>query len=169
MRLPIKKCPKCKQIKNRSVDFGLRVNKRWARSYCLACEAAQGKNYLSTHPEVGRKNNRKVTLRRSAGITLEGYEIIFAIQKGLCAICQKPETQKDNLGRTKNLSVDHCHRTKQVRGLLCNNCNKGLGHLQDSQEILLNAAKYLESAGKTLPKIARDVRCYTYKDEGRSR
>jgi hypothetical protein len=59
-------------------------------------------------------------------------------QNGLCAICKKTET-----GKTSNLCVDHCHKTGKVRGLLCNNCNKGLGLFKDNPEVLLNASAYL--------------------------
>ncbi len=46
--------------------------------------------------------------------------------------------------RRKAFDVDHCHITKTVRGLLCNNCNRGLGHFQDDTENLQKAIKYLE-------------------------
>lgn len=42
------------------------------------------------------------------------------------------------------LAVDHCHKKGHVRGLLCNNCNNGLGRFQDNKEWLKNAIKYLE-------------------------
>lgn len=42
------------------------------------------------------------------------------------------------------LAVDHCHDSGKVRGLLCNNCNNGLGRFMDNIQILKNAVKYLE-------------------------
>jgi len=72
------------------------------------------------------------------GITKSEYMLLFEIQNGLCAICKLPETQ------TKDLLVDHNHFTKQLRGLLCNKCNKGVGLFQDNPLVLHNAATYLE-------------------------
>ena len=57
-------------------------------------------------------------------------------QEGLCAICGLPETDK-------RFCVDHNHKTGVVRGLLCANCNKGLGHFFDSIESLEKAKSYL--------------------------
>lgn len=61
-------------------------------------------------------------------------------QKGKCAICGLPESDK------VRLHMDHCHGTGKVRGLLCNNCNTGIGFMQDSPEILRMAALYLETS-----------------------
>jgi len=42
------------------------------------------------------------------------------------------------------LVVDHCHSTGKVRGLLCSNCNRGIGMLQERVDILQNAIDYLK-------------------------
>lgn len=68
------------------------------------------------------------------------FEKMVEAQDGVCAICQNP--CKTNA----RLSVDHCHDTGRIRGLLCNQCNQGLGQFQDNPERLRKAAKYLESA-----------------------
>ena len=43
------------------------------------------------------------------------------------------------------LAVDHCHKTGKIRGLLCNRHNQGIGYMNDSPELLMKAAKYIES------------------------
>jgi hypothetical protein len=43
----------------------------------------------------------------------------------------------------KELAIDHCHKTGKIRGLLCKNCNQGLGQFKDNIDLLLSAAKYL--------------------------
>lgn len=58
-------------------------------------------------------------------LTIEDYERILAYQKGLCYICAK--TNPSGV----RLSVDHCHKTGQVRGLLCQRCNRVLGKIED--------------------------------------
>ena len=45
----------------------------------------------------------------------------------------------------KRLAVDHCHKTKEIRGLLCQNCNFMLGHFKDDPLLLNSAAKYLKA------------------------
>jgi len=41
------------------------------------------------------------------------------------------------------INIDHDHKTKKVRGLLCMNCNFGIGSLKDDILILINAVDYL--------------------------
>ena len=73
------------------------------------------------------------------GITVDDYDRMLAEQGGSCAICRttKPGT------KAKVWSVDHCHESNVVRGLLCNRCNLGLGYFKDSTERLRRAADYL--------------------------
>jgi hypothetical protein len=52
-----------------------------------------------------------------------------------------------DLPRGPAVHVDHDHRTNQVRGMLCFNCNRGLGYLDDDLVTLYRAADYLESHG----------------------
>lgn len=55
-------------------------------------------------------------------------------QQGKCGICKE----------SKKLFVDHCHKTRKVRGLLCSKCNLIIGQLNDSVEVGKNLVKYLE-------------------------
>ncbi|MEV7073553.1 endonuclease VII domain-containing protein [Streptomyces sp. NPDC093990] len=59
---------------------------------------------------------------------------MVAVRRGLCAICSTVPA----------VHVDHCHKTGRVRGVLCFNCNSGLGLLGDDPEALNRAADYLE-------------------------
>lgn len=81
-------------------------------------------------------------LRKRYGLTMEQYEQMVEDQKGLCAICGNP--QQEQRGQ-KRLCVDHDHDTGQVRGLLCTNCNLGIGYLGETPEALMVAAAYLIS------------------------
>lgn len=60
----------------------------------------------------------------------------------MCAICKEPQSVLLK-GELKRLAVDHCHKTKKIRGLLCDNCNKGLGLFKDKPELLNSASEYL--------------------------
>lgn len=81
--------------------------------------------------------------KRYYGITGEEYGAMLAQQKGVCAICSKPETAMLR-GTPKQMHVDHCHETDRIRALLCGSCNMMLGVAKDDPAILRAAADYLE-------------------------
>jgi hypothetical protein len=96
------------------------------------------KEYRKANPE--KERSRGI---RDFGITEEQFEKMFDRQGGKCAICNQPETQMRD-GKVKRLAIDHCHTTNFVRGLLCSDCNTGIGKLKDDYKILRQAADYLE-------------------------
>jgi len=75
---------------------------------------------------------------------------MLADQNGVCAICRLPPT-----GRRKYLTVDHCHLTGRIRGLLHVKCNSAIGNLNDDPELLRSALDYLERADSKLVAISR--------------
>jgi protein-arginine kinase activator protein McsA len=79
--------------------------------------------------------NRDSNLKYLYGLGIEGYEKLYQEQEKKCQICQK-EFEK--------LHVDHCHDKKTIRGLLCQQCNLGLGSFKDNVEILERAIKYVK-------------------------
>lgn len=92
------------------------------------------------------EHSRAVAIRsylKAYGLTPEEYERLLLAQNGVCAICRQPEKYK-LYGKLKRLAVDHDHATNRVRGLLCHNCNIGIGNLGDSASRLRSAADYLE-------------------------
>jgi hypothetical protein len=82
---------------------------------------------------------KKHRLKKTYGITLDDYNTLFAKQEGKCTICNTHQSQLQ-----KSLAVDHCHTTKQVRGLLCMTCNTALGKFKDDINLLQNAINYLK-------------------------
>lgn len=86
--------------------------------------------------EKRRKNTR---LKQKFGINHDQYALMFEQQKGKCAICEEPEIVPN-----RSLSVDHCHVSGKIRGLLCSNCNPGIGKFKDSIDLLRKAVAYLE-------------------------
>lgn len=94
--------------------------------------------------ENKRRQQREYTLKTRFKMSLEEYERILKTQNYSCAICKfKPEGE-DRYRRGKNLAVDHNHITNKNRGLLCDKCNRGLGHFNDNEELLQNAIDYLK-------------------------
>lgn len=77
---------------------------------------------------------------RSYGISKEDYEKLLIDQNYSCAICKNQDSQTSV---TNWLFVDHCHQTGKIRGLLCNQCNCGIGAFKDDIDIIQNAIDYL--------------------------
>lgn len=76
-------------------------------------------------------------------MTPDDYYKMYEEQGGVCKICSLPET-KGRGAKNKRLAVDHDHKTGKVRGLLCGNCNTGIGLLKDDWKILTLAIIYLQ-------------------------
>ena len=93
--------------------------------------------------EQQRIGGRKHKIRKAYGISLEVYDLLLHAQDGVCAICKQPETSKTRLGHTRHIAVDHDHKDGKVRGLLCTNCNNGIGRFRDNPALLIEAARYL--------------------------
>lgn len=102
---------------------------------------ARGASWRARNPEKQRLSKRRARLRKEFGLSLEQFDAMLAAQGGVCAICKQPETRQRS--GIKTLSIDHCHATGRVRGLLCNRCNRAIGLLQDTAEICDAAAEYL--------------------------
>lgn len=92
------------------------------------------------HAENRKPKHRDYMLKKLYGISQSAYNSLLASQNG-CAICGGPP---GGVRGKKTYGVDHCHATGKVRGLLCGNCNNGLGRFFDNPEFLRNAAKYIE-------------------------
>lgn len=80
---------------------------------------------------------------RKYGITGADYARMFADQNGRCAVCDSVETGDKRGGR---FHVDHCHESGRIRGLLCSQCNLGLGKFKDSADLLERASLYLRAS-----------------------
>jgi len=95
------------------------------------------------------KERRKVIIQKNNykkryGLSVEQKQELIDNQDGKCAICT------NDLKDTHDVCVDHCHKTNKIRGILCRKCNLGIGHLNDSIEILKSAQKYLEKYNSEL-------------------
>ena len=106
--------------------------------YCKICHRERYASLPKT-PEFKAKvaaNSRKHALKKY-GITSSEYTLMLDRQMGSCAICF------DRNKSGNELSVDHCHKTGMVRGLLCNRCNWAIGKFEDNTVLLLSAVEYL--------------------------
>lgn len=99
--------------------------------------------YYKYRNRVGKERHKRHALMRSFGMSLEQYNDMLTAQGHVCRICGSKEIHS-RAGTPRSLSVDHCHTTGEVRGILCHNCNHGLGNFRDNPEFLRAAAQYIE-------------------------
>jgi len=120
MELLNKECTRCKESKLLTAEFFPLHNrtKSGFDSWCRSCRS----NYRN---EIRRGNYRSMINDNDLKHLIESTKE--------CIIC----------GSEENLVVDHCHKTNIIRGMLCNHCNRGLGHFKDDPELLEFARIYL--------------------------
>jgi len=92
------------------------------------------------NPEQKKENNHKYRIQYEYKMSKEEYDQLFKDQNGQCAICK---TEKPYKKDGKSFAVDHDHKSGEIRGLLCSNCNSGLGHFKDDPSLLQSAIDYL--------------------------
>jgi hypothetical protein len=126
-------------------DFYNYKNKNDGKSYrCKCCDNLARDKWRENNPESAYRSMRGRNLRHQYGIGITEYEELLEKQGGCCAICGATENSTAGSRKEWNFSVDHDHTTGEIRGLLCNNCNRGLGLLGDTYESVQKAAEYLK-------------------------
>lgn len=157
--IDIIECSFCKSEKNWHEFSDCHLKATYPK--CKSCVKTQGKIsrskhkdqyyekkkiYISKNREEARIRGRRCLLKVQYKMRLEDYDKLLKIQNHVCRICGNPETTLDKrYNKTRDLSVDHCHKTGKIRGLLCDKCNRGLGYFKDSIEFLESAIQYLKA------------------------
>ncbi|WP_432010189.1 endonuclease VII domain-containing protein [Streptomyces cucumeris] len=114
------------------------------RSDCKACCSARAKQWIADNSERASASKRRANLAKNYGLTVAGYDALLRKQGGVCAVCGKDEPNAHGrTGKKFRLAVDHCHETGQVRGLLCQKCNRAIGLLSDDPILMRKAISYL--------------------------
>lgn len=123
-------------------------NFTWRLSVTEKRPGESQKEYAARVNRVFRKLRQEdyagYDLKKMFGLSYEKYEKMLLDQGGVCAICGQEELMRIR-GKKLRLAVDHCHDTGRVRGLLCTNCNRGLGHFKDDPIRLYRAISYLSA------------------------
>lgn len=106
-------------------------------------DAFTASKYLDPINNIGTPEYRRnAILMSSYGINSDAYSEMLTSQCGVCAVCGRtPELNR------KKLAIDHCHKTGEIRGLLCSSCNIGIGNLGDDLDGLMRAVAYLKKCG----------------------
>ena len=141
LRTDHKKCPFCNEEKPGSEFYLRQVGPHiYYSAFCKKCN--------TQYTKLWRRNNkrpmdrRKYLLKNKYGITEHDYNILLEKQGGVCAICGT--TDCGTRHKTPYFVIDHSHETGEIRGLLCQSCNHGLGKFKDNPALLRGAADYLE-------------------------
>lgn len=106
------------------------------------------RRWCKAQPEKRYARYFRARMRNKYGMPPERYDCLLLAQQGKCLICKGFMHMPSKTDRTRkgdSVVVDHDHATNEVRGLLCNNCNRGLGLFRHNPEVLANAQKYMES------------------------
>lgn len=135
-----KVCNKCKADKVLT-DFYLARNGKYGRkSICAECEKARTAEWRVKAGQVHRDKARARHVQAKYGMSSDEHKSMLSSQNHKCKICGTDEVYSLH----GKLYVDHCHISGNVRGLLCNRCNSGLGMFQDSATVVLKALQYLQ-------------------------
>lgn len=136
------KKPQSKKTREKYKDKYLSYSRRYYR---------ENRDHILKRTRNWTKNNqdkvKNAKLKNKFGITLEDYNNMLRMQGGVCAICEEIEAEVHHSGTLKDLSVDHCHTTGKIRGLLCSACNTSIGKFKEDINIILKAAIYVEQGG----------------------
>ena len=120
MRIQNNDLQKCRHCKLDLPLHNFHIDRKQANGFYNVCRSCRSK------------------YRRLIDISQKEYQEILASQNNQCAICGKDATEFKT-----SLNVDHDYKTKKIRGLLCTNCNMGLGHFKDSLSNLHRALMYI--------------------------
>lgn len=123
------KCKECEEEYS-ALDIKIREGKE------KFCSNGCYNQYRKNNKKDPKKLNILYQKKFKYGLNEEQYTILINDAQGKCKICKKVSNR---------LVVDHCHQSGMVRGLLCDRCNMGLGHFNDSIDILKNCIEYLEN------------------------
>jgi len=107
--------------------------------------------YIKNREKVLEKQKNKskskikdLSLKSRYGISLNDFNRLLKKQNSKCKICRLKEVAKATQNKIKSLSIDHNHTTGKIRGLLCQNCNAGIGLFKENINLLKKVINYLE-------------------------
>lgn len=147
------RCSFCKEVKHLDQFNNDPSKKLGRRTTCFPCNKERGRLWRQKNSAYDKMKKRewwkahKDEKRMQAwkqyviDITVDRYKGLLVEQQNRCKICGI-----DGTGLKKALAPDHDHKTGVVRGLLCCNCNQGLGRFHDSPTKLAAAIAYLEAS-----------------------
>ena len=137
-------CGKCKTTKPINEFFKNASESDGYQSHCKVCVQENYYDYIKKNRDKEKLYSLRNRLKKKFGMTHEQYQAILDSQDGKCAICGGYDIISPITNLRRVLAVDHNHATGKIRGLLCRNCNRGIGLLGDNIERLEVAIAYLK-------------------------
>jgi ribosomal protein L34E len=141
-----KRCCSCKEYKAFTEFHKDRRGHEGLAYSCKSCAGQRGSYHharrMKEEPDYRRAMKNRY-IKSAHNLTVGEYEELLTAQKE-CAICK---ILLESLAKG-NVHLDHDHATNKRREFLCTNCNRGLGHFQDSIDLLLSAEEYLRKHKK---------------------
>lgn len=139
----VKTCKTCGETKGTSLFASqIKRGKEYVSLHCRSCDNERKKAYYAANPEKLRDKAKKYQLKSKYGLSEKDLAYMLEASDHRCEICNTSvEYGRISLGAAH---IDHCHETGKVRGVLCSQCNLGLGHFRDDVTYLENAISYLE-------------------------
>jgi hypothetical protein len=133
-------CKACDSIKECTDFHKDSSSKRGYAYYCKSCATAKSRKWHKDNKDDEQYKQARANsyYKTKYKLSLEERINLLREQEGTCAICHTPLNPFGNYTHT-----DHDHLTGKVRGILCTNCNRGLGHFKDNMNFLENAVAYL--------------------------
>jgi hypothetical protein len=131
----------CRTCQQKQVKAWQQANPEKVALYRKRTSANRYKDATPAAKSIRLLRHRREKLRRY-GLTPESHTAMLVAQRSLCAICNVLMLPDARTGR--GACVDHDHKTGAVRGLLCGNCNRGIGLFYDNPDTLVSAGIYLE-------------------------
>lgn len=123
----------------RNQEENIRKAGEWKKANRTYCNEWERKN---RHKDIELTRDKEAS--RKKGLNLEKYYLMRDSQENKCLICKRHERRKNRASITARLCIDHCHTTGKIRGLLCHDCNTGIGKFEDNIELLQSAIDYLK-------------------------
>ncbi len=131
------------KFKKRTPEKQAEYNEKRRAAYAQSVELREAARSAAKAWQEANPVKRKAQRLKKYGIEPSDFMDMLASQNGMCAICG----HEDLTNRSFFPVVDHCHTTGRVRGLLCMNCNQGIGKFKDDVNRLFSAIAYLTKPG----------------------
>lgn len=143
-----KRCSKCGKNRDTSKFNKHAFTKDKLGSWCKDCLRGRDRRTDKSKPRIfrmsprpeGRLTNRERHLKYDLGVDLADYYLMLKSQNKKCAVCRSSDPKTKH----GHFCIDHCHKSKRIRGLLCGPCNFMLGNASDSPARLRAGADYIE-------------------------
>ena len=142
------KCISCGKLRTKSMFYknsGCVSGREGECKICWRNRSMTRYGKIKTEPAF-IKTMRDNSLMAKYGINTEQFEAIASSQNNVCSICGRKEVARHKGGRLQRLSVDHCHDSGIVRGLLCRKCNTAIAAFDDDIDVLASAISYLRNS-----------------------